>query len=267
MKAKSLARALAVCLWLLNLSLSPPAYGGARIDLVVEHGVDKEAETQVRSAINTTIDFFQNTYGLSLEKNIRVLAAPDKLNYKEAIKQWYGASDAMAGYQADRSVGLQSRGTIIVDLGERRNRHGKIFTLCHEIVHHYQSQESRDRHGAIRWMTEGVADVIAAHILETAGISGVDFKQRTLAILKRTQNWPKLENLHTPKDMEAANRAYGSGVTYGTAGLAVLTLVEWRGYQPLFAYFRALKNTSPEEAFYQAFGARVSDFEKQFRPF
>jgi len=65
----------------------------------------------------------------------------------------------------------------------------------------------------------------------------------------------------------SACHTYGGRVTYTTSALAVITLVEWRGYPALFTYFRALKNTNPEEAFYQAFGAKVGDFEKQFRPF
>ncbi len=117
-------------------------------------------------------------------------------------------------------------------------------------------------------MTEGVANAIAAHILATAGIKGgVDYQKQWLETLQKARGWPSLENLHTPKEWYAAMQAYSPNVTYGTASLAVLKLVQWRGYQPLFAYFSALKQTSPEDAFYQAFGARVGDFEKQFRPF
>jgi hypothetical protein len=58
-----------------------------------------------------------------------------------------------------------------------------------------------------------------------------------------------------------------STIAYNTAALAVLTLVEWRGYPSLFAYFRNLRNSSPEDAFYRAFGSRLNDFEKQFKPF
>ena len=59
---------------------------------------------------------------------------------------------------------------------------------------------------------------------------------------------------------------YGSYVTYKTSALAVLTLVDWKGYRALFGYLRDLKNASPQEAFNQAFGTRLADFEKQFRP-
>jgi len=267
MKTKSLVLALVFGIFCFNIYLSPAVSAGARIDLLVEHGVEKEAETQARLAVNAIFDFFHNTYGLSLERDIKIVLTPDKLNYKDAIKQWYGASEAAAGLQSEITSGLQSRGTIIINLGNIHNNRKQLFVLCHEIVHHFQSQECQNQYGSIRWMTEGVANAIAAHILATVGIRGADYQKQWLETLKKARGWPGLEKLHTPQEWFAALQAYNPEVTYGTASLAVLNLVRWRGYQPLFAYFSALKQTSPEDAFYQAFGARIDDFEKQFRPF
>jgi hypothetical protein len=56
-------------------------------------------------------------------------------------------------------------------------------------------------------------------------------------------------------------------VAYATSALAVLNLVRSKGNQPLFAFFKALKNANPEDAFSQAFGVKLSDFEKDFRPY
>jgi len=267
MKAKFLVTALASCLFLLTLRLSPPAYG-ARVDIIVDHGVDKDAETQLRAAVNGVLDFFQRTYGIGLQRDIQIKLACDKINYKKSIQNLYGSSEARAEHQANSSVGLQNRGTLIVDLGNRASRHGKLFTLCHEMVHFFQAQESNDKHGSIGWILEGSADALAAHILETAGIEGASgYKNRSIKFLKRVRNIPSLEILHTHRGMMAACGTHGGHVCYTTAAMAVLTLVEWKGYGALFTYFRALKNTSPEEAFYQAFGARINDFEKQFRPF
>jgi hypothetical protein len=267
MKNKSLLIACASCLFFLALSLSPAVYAGARIDLVVDHGVDKEADAQARAAINAIIDFFHNTYGLGLERDIRIKLTCDKLNYQRSIQEWYGAGEAAAARQSEITGGLQSRGAIIINFGSIHNSHFQLFCLCHEIVHHFQSQESSDKYGSIRWMTEGVANVIAAHILATIGIKRAAYgKNLWLQNLKKAQSWPRLESLHTGAEWYAVMQARPR-VTYETASLAVLTLVEWRGYGSLFNYFRALKNTSPEEAFYQAFGSRLTDFEKQFRPF
>lgn len=270
MKTKSLAMALAACLFFLSLCLSPAARA-ARIDVVVEHGVKKEAETQARMALDTALNFFQNTYGLGLQRNLQVILVPDKMGYTRALKQSYGLSEGDALKLANKTAGF-SRGsagaTIIVNMGSLHNNLARLFCLCHELVHQFQSQESRDKHAAIRWVSEGAADAIAAHILETAGVRGAaSIKKYWLENLRKARSLPRLEKLHTYQDWFAAMDAHGSVVTYGTAATAVLLLVQWKGYRPLFAYFSALRQgVSPEEAFYRAFGARVGDFEKQFHP-
>jgi hypothetical protein len=264
---KSRFLAFASCLFFLGLCSSAAVSGGARIDLVVDHGVEKEAEAQARAVINAIIDFFHNTYGLALEKDLRIKLTGDKLNYQRSIQDWYGGGEAAAARQSEITGGLQSRGAIILNLGSMRDSQFQLFCLCHEMVHHFQSQESPDKYGAIRWLTEGVANVIAAHILATVGVKRAVYDQNLwLQNLKQARDWPRLESLHTGQEWYAVMQARPQ-VTYETASLAVMTLVKWRGYGSLFNYFRALKNTGPEDAFYQAFGSRLTDFEKQFRPF
>jgi hypothetical protein len=267
MKTKSLLLFLSACLFLLNLGATPDAYG-ARVDLVVDHGVEKDAEAQARAAVNGVFDFFQKTYGLGLQRDIRIRFSCDKLNYKKAIKDWYGASESQAALQAYTSAGLQRRGDLIVDLGDINSDYFQLFVLCHELVHVYQAQESQDRHGALGWICEGSADALAAHILETVGVKGAKgYKNCWIENLKKVRELPRLESLHTRQGLMSACNTYGGRVTYTTSALAVMTLVDWRGYPALFAYFRALRHSNPEDAFYQAFGTKASDFEKQFRPF
>ncbi|MBI4795562.1 MAG: hypothetical protein HY790_06945 [Deltaproteobacteria bacterium] len=267
MKIKSLVMTLAACLFLLNVCFSPPAYGG-RVDVIVDHGVDKDAEAQARAAVNGIFDFFQKTYGIGLQRDIRIKLSCDKLNYKKAFMNEYGVSEARAASEAKGSLGVQRGGTLLVDLGDIRDNYYQLFVLCHEMVHFYQGQESQDKHGAIGWMLEGSAEALAAHILETVGVKGAKgYKNRSLEMLKKARSIPSLEILHTQPGLMAACGTYGGRVTYTTAAMAVLTLVEWRGYPALFTYFRALKSSRPDDAFYQAFGTKVSDFEKSFRPF
>jgi len=258
MKTNSLV--VAACLFLLNLCASPAAYGG-RIDVVVDHGVEKDAEAQARATVQGVFDFFQKTYGIGLQDDIRIKFSCDKLNYKKAIKDWHGISEAQANYRAQNSAGIALKGDLIVDLGDIKGNNWQLFVLCHEMVHFYENQESQGKHGSIRWMSEGVANAIAAHIMETVGGQSQDtWKNYWIENLKKAQNYPSLEYLRSPNQMR-------SQLAYNTASLAVLTLVEWRGYPALFTYFRNLQNDRPDEAFYQAFGTRLSDFEKSFRPF
>ena len=267
MKVKSLVMALALCLVCLNFCLAPAAQA-ARIDLVVDHGVEKDAEAQARATVKGVLDFFQNTYGIGLHRDLRIRFSCDKINYKKAIQNWYGVDEAKAAYTAWSTAGLQKNGSLIVDLGDIRSNYFQLFVLCHEMVHFYQCQESNNKHQAIGWMLEGVADALAAHILETVGVKGASkYKSWCLQNLKKARRCPSLELLHTHRGLMAACNTFGPRVTYTTAAMAVMTLVEWKGYGALFTYFRDLKNTTPDEAFYHAFGTKVTDFEKQFRPF
>jgi len=271
MKAKSLIAALGACLWLFNPYFFPFAQGATRLDLAVEHGVDNKSEAQARLAIDTAIKFFQNTYGLALERDLQIILVPNQDTYRNALIRYYGLKDNEARDLAEKTSGF-SRGalgaTIIVNMGNLHNSHAQLFCLCHEIVHQFQSQESRDQHNSLRWLSEGVADALAAHILETAGLTrGIDYKNLWQGIIKKAPRWPRLENLHTYKEWFAAMDDNGSQVTYGTAAVAVLTLVQWKGYRPLFVYFSTIKQSGPDPAFYQAFGTKAADFEKQFSPY
>jgi hypothetical protein len=106
---------------------------------------------------------------------------------------------------------------------------------------------------------------MAAHIMETAGLGGaVDYRRVWQGKRQNAAGGPRLENLHTQKEWFAALEAYGGGATYGTAALAVLALRQRHGYEPLLAYFRALSRLSPEDAFHQTFGVRLSSFERDF---
>ncbi len=268
MKTKSPVIALAICLLVLTVCLSPAAYGKGGIDLIADQFVSNEAKDQARLAVNTTLKFFHNTYGLSLEKDVQVYLVTDRTAYKRALKRWYDMNEAEAAHRAQKSAGTAGDATIVVDVGDIRSREAQLFCLCHEIVHQFQGQASRGRTGSIMWVAEGVAEALAAQILATAGVTGgTDYQNRCLSILKKATSRPRLENLHTLQDWFAAIEAHGSMVTYGTATVAVLALVQRHGYEPLFIYFRALNQASPEDAFYQAFGVKVSSFERDFHPF
>lgn len=207
-----------------------PAVQGVRIDVVVDHGVEKDAETQARAAVQGIIDFFHNNYGVALERDLRLKFACDRLNYKKAIQDWYKLGEAQADFHAHTSKGLQSQGALIVNLGDIHGNFPQLFVLCHEMVHHFQGQISGDRHGSLRWLSEGMADAIAAHVLATIGVKAAGpYQASWRENLKKARDWPKLEKLHTPREWYAAVRAYGSYVTHKTSALEVLMLVSLYG--------------------------------------
>lgn len=268
MKNRSPFIALASVLFLLMVCGPLDAYGAGRIDVILDRGVSREAEAQTRLALDATIEFFKKTYGLALERNLEIFVVPDKKAHINALKQRYRLTESEASHSAENTAGSARGGVIVVNVGNTSSNQDYIFALCHEMVHYFQSQESYDfRTGSIIWLTEGAADALAAQIMAAAGGKSADLQNRWPEILRRAQRTPKLEQLHSPRDWSAAINAYSSVVAYKTSAVAVLTLIQAKGNKPLFTYFRALRNTNPEDAFYQAFGIRLSDFEKQFRPF
>jgi len=207
---------------------------------------------------------------LGLERDLQIFLVANQDAYRTALMERYGLSDNQARNVAEGTAGF-SRGsagaTIVINMGGLKSGQNQFFCLCHELVHQFQSQESRDRHNSIRWLSEGVADALAAHLLDTAGLKKADYKSYWQEIVKRAPRYPRLESLHSYNEWFASMDANGPQVTYDTSALAVLALVQWKGYGPLFAYFTALRQLSPEAAFLRAFGTTVADFEKQFTPF
>lgn len=268
MKTRSSFMALASVLFFLIVCGPPEAFGAGRIDVILDRGVSRESEAQTRLAIDATSDFFKKTYGLALERNLEIFVVPDKKAHINALKQRYSLTESEASNSANHTAGSALGGVIVVNVGNTGSNQDYFFCLCHEMVHYFQSQESQDyRTGSIKWLTEGVADALAAQIMTAAGVKYADPQSRWPEILKKAQKTPRLEHLHSHGDWSAAISAYGSTVAYKTSAVAVLTLIQSKGNKPLFAFFQALRNAKPEDAFYQAFGVKLSDFEKDFRPF
>lgn len=176
---------------------------------------------------------------------------------------------SMASRTARNFGGIAGGEVIVVNTTRNRSKQNYIATVCHEMVHVFQNQESQGRrNGSIKWMTEGVAQALAAQIMAAAGIRGAfDSQKRWPEFLKNAGRIPRLEHLHTYRDWDTAGRTFGYPVVYTTAAVAVLNLIQEKGSKPLFSFFRNLSKTKPETAFYQAFGVKLSEFEKSFRPY
>jgi hypothetical protein len=240
------------------------AYGAGQIDVILDRGVSREAEAQTRLAIDATVDFFKKTYGLTLNNKLEIFVVPDKQAHIKELKQRYSLTESEALIRAENTGGSARDGTIIVNVHNAGSAH-LIFCICHEIVHYFQGQVSRN-FCSIMWMTEGVANALAAQIVAAAGVKCPESSQ-WLEVLKKAPKTPRLEHLHSFRDWDTAIKTDGQTVAYAISSVAVMTLIQSKGTKPLFTFFHALRNAKPEDAFSQAFGVRLSDFEKDFRPF
>ncbi|MCX5839432.1 MAG: hypothetical protein NTW71_13105 [Deltaproteobacteria bacterium] len=115
------------------------------------------------------------------------------------------------------------------------------------------------------WIYEGVAGFFAARVVELSGDRPMaQQKESWLQEVRKLAAKPDLKELATKSDWYKGMDKYGSDPCYSLAALAVSSLTEEKGYEPILVYFKELKESGPEESFKKAFGLDMKGFESQF---
>jgi hypothetical protein len=210
-----------------------------------------------------------DNYNIALHKRMLIIVAPDDGTYTSVL-----AKDLkMAGARAQRmshltgGVATESADRYILALKTSNSlpMERLMVCTCHEMVHWYQYQEvGHEKCSKHAWLMEGVANVIAFHIVNTH-INGVydQYRLYYTGILKQAKNIPLLAGLESGKDWEAAMAKYGGNVLYGKATLATMELAQRTGIKSIFGFFRHLRHQTPEKAFRLAFNLNLNNFEKE----
>jgi len=257
-----LLRGMTVCLWLGAVGVVPALAGS--VTVVDDSDVNQAAFEAVQRAIEASLDFFHDTYGLTLDHDVRLVITANKEAFIESLIRRTRHDRDAAIDRAGKSIGLSTQGTILEDLGRQESLVSKVFVAAHELTHQFQAQVSRQRHAGVRWISEGVANCIAAKVVEQAHLGSVaafraTWRQRVRSASQR----PHLAGLRSTADWMAAENRYGGALIYAMGSLAVLELVEQRGERSLFTYFRQLRDTDFEQAFRETFDMDISQFERQ----
>jgi hypothetical protein len=188
----------------------------------------------------------------------------NKENYTEALIRKSRHPRDAAAQRADKSIGLSARGMIFEDIGRQNNVAEKIFVAAHELTHQFQDQASNGHHRPVVWISEGVADCIAAKVVEQAGLGSIAaYRKLWSRQLNSAAERPHLAQLHGVADWAAAENHYGGNLIYRMGDMAVLQLIELRDEKALFAYFRRLQRMDFEQAFQETFGLDLRQFEQQ----
>lgn len=250
------------CLWLVA-ALSGPALAG-QVTIVDDPDVAPAAVEAVDRAVAATLDLFREEFGLTLNHDVRLVLTANKEDYATALTRQGGHSRDAAASRADKSVGMSSRGGMIVEnLGRQGNLAEKIFVAAHELTHQFEDQASGGRHNAVRWLSEGTADYVAARVVETSKLGRLaDYRSRWTSQVAASAR-PPLAALHGYAAWLAAESRFGGNAIYRRGDLAVLQLIDARGERALFDYFRKLRDRDPERAFREAFGQDLGRFEQQ----
>ena len=239
-----------------------------KIQISIEPGVAEEVAATAKFATDNSLRFFKETFNLELHKDIRILIVPNpetyaamfiresKINQKEADRR----ARTTFGWSIGDQLILQNVGAPFNPNARRR-----IYNISHEIVHKFQRQECADQCSKIMWIYEGAAGFFAARVVELSGDRLLtQQKESWLQEVRKLAKRPELKELISQSDWYKGLDKYGSDPSYSFAALAVSTLVEEKGYEPIFVYFKKLKDGSPEESFKKAFGVDMKSFEGEF---
>lgn len=249
-----------VALWLAT------AAGQARAAVTVE--ADTRLAPEVVEATDRAVAavraFFSREYGLELDHDVRIVLAGDKNDFAEALVHDAKASPVLADEKAEYAAGVSGRAVIVARPGRQAKPAAVAFLVCHELTHQYQAQVAPGRFAAVHWMSEGVADVVAARLVEDMGLGRLDdLRGRWEKTVGAASDRPRLAGLHGREDWHGARKRFGASLVYAMSDLAVLELTQRAGVAGLFDYFKALRAMAPEQAFEKAFDRDLATFEVQ----
>ncbi len=253
---------LTTLLWLCA-GLAGSALAG-RVTIADEENVDQAAVEAVNQAIETTLDLFRFEFGLTLDHDVRLVLTATKEDFAASLVRQGSHTEEGAADRADKSVGVSLRGRIVEDLSRQKNLAAKVFVAAHELTHQFQDQLSEGRHNVARWLSEGVADYMAARAVEVSKLGKVSvLRARWAKTVVDAAEPPSLTVLRSFADWRAAENRFGGALIYNLADMAVLRLVELKGERALFDYFRRLRDRDAPQAFQEAFGQDLDRFERQ----
>ncbi len=263
-------RPLAAVLTLLLLvcPVLPAAAQTSPVQIVPEPGVAPEAVLDVQRAVELSLEFFRREYGVDLTRQVRVVLVPDRTSYIAALVREFRVDQAEADRRARTTTGWTGGATILMTVTTNSARAFRMTLTAHELVHQLQMQVTAPVNPwRLYWMAEGVADAVAARIVESGGYAAAGaYQMRWVEVMRRATRRPDLQELVTEAGWFVSLDRNGSGTTYALAALAGLSLMERHGHPAILSYFRALAGTNDgAAAFQQTFNQALEAFLEEFR--
>lgn len=259
---------LVLFLW---MSAIIPAYANSRIHSLYNNdfikieqmdGVSYEVLEETKQNLNAAQQYFRMHFQIALNNSVLIVLTPNKSTYRDEIMTRLRYDQSRAEELANNTAGLAGGHIIIVNAGSSSTIEGRSTIIIHELTHIYQRQLAGGRSGAVMWILEGIANTVAAQVVDQQGYYRLDtYKrnlQRTLRIADRK---PSLDELIARNDWSACLYKYGYHITYQTASYATLLLTERFGERRVMNYFIDLgRGANAERAFQDAFGISLANF-------
>ncbi len=224
-------------------------------------------------AVRTIAAVITGELGLPLPDRFTVLVYPTRTEYERGLIRDGRLPPERAARLAAYSVGLAHRHRLFInDEALRGARRGVwLGVVAHELTHLAQYELAGGGRGrSEQWLREGMADWVAARVLERLGEATFGGRrQRLIGVLARAS--PGLEHaldladLGRPLRWEARHLASGEPSLYPLAFLAVDDLVRRRSFSSLIVYFQAFAASDERFGhFRRAFGLSMEAFEAEF---
>jgi len=238
------------------------------VQIVPEPGVAPEAVLDVQRAVELSAEFFRREYGVDLTRQVRVVLVPDRAGYVAALIREFRVDQTEAERRARSTTGWTSGATILITVTANSARAFRMVLTAHELVHQLQMQVTAPVNPwQLYWMAEGVADAVAARVVESGGYAPTgSHRMRWVQVMRRAPRRPDLQELVMETGWFGSLDRNGSGTTYALAALAGQSLMERHGHPAILNYFRALAGTNDgAEAFQRTFNQTLEAFLEEFR--
>lgn len=235
-------------------------------------GVTAFDEQIAQRAIAFSIAELEKTLGLTVTHPVTVLLTPDAKTYAQVLRDEEGLKPETALAQAAFTSGGSHGHRVIVNIGEIEMYNDALFIVAHEIAHQSQIEALKDI-TRLNWLTEGMADWVAAQVVaanlgelpdsDTGQVKRYQYSW--LMTMAQAPLYPRLLELDGRIDWLTSVRVYGTVIPYRMAALAVFRLAEMAGIDSFRSYFTLrAKGESTEKAFAAAFGMTLEAFEDQY---
>jgi hypothetical protein len=249
--------------WFLDTMNKP-----AQIEIVPQPEVAPEVAADVDHSAALTRQFFQKTWNADLKASQRIVLTGSKDTYTAAIAKEFNFSAEDATQKSKNSVWWGNNSTTVLDMSALSTKHQIIFATATIMVKRFQLQVAPQKAlSTLSWLTNGSADVIAAHTVEMSGIYTLEnYKASWLSNLRKTAVVPNLAELKTEQDWTNTTTKYGVSTVSHLSALATASLIEKYGFESIHTWLEATKEYGDaEKAFQTVYGISAAQFAADFK--
>jgi hypothetical protein len=245
-------------------SASPEVMRTSGVQL--EQGTDilQEEILDFRNSIDETVAYFHEA-GVQLNKPVTIVLTRNRKDFLAEAAKRFGISEIEVNRVGKGVDALSGNSLIVINVDGTPTPRQRTFLLAHELTHQYQRQLAGAKAGEVKWLLEGAAEAVGAQVVARRGYLSIEqYKANWQAGIRMAEKKPALAQLRTSQEWSDSLSAYGSGLTYKTAGLGCLILFEQYGVQRVLQYYKELgTGRNSDEAFRNSFEVDMLQFERR----